>query len=194
MDLHALSKGRLMLVTRGFAALVAGLVASNNPGLSADSIVLLLGLLTVVEGAALVRQGFPPEYDGTPVDRQPQLAVLGGVALAVGVLCVVGPGLSASTMLWVLATWFLARAVAEGLTTPARKPVKPQLLLGLATVADLALVTVIAIYNHAGSDPVGLVLFSGLSVAMWGLLHLGLAIYSPRLRVDELAVSLLTPR
>ena len=191
MELHALSKSRLMLVVRGGAAFVCGFVASNNPGLTVDSLVLLLGMMTVVEGAAMVRQGLPPEYDERPAERHPQLALLGGVAVAVGALCVLAPGQSARPLLWVLATWFAVRAAAEALTTPSRKPATPRALLGLATVVDVALVVLIAVYNHPGSDPVALVLFSGALVVIWGVLHIGLAIYSPRLRVDELAVSLL---
>ncbi len=192
MDLHALSLGRAMLLVRGIAAFTAGVWASNNPGMTVDGVIVLLGLWTLVEGAALVRQAYPPTSTDRRAESHPALMALGSLGVAVGALTILAPGLSNAIQLWVLASWFVVRAVAEGLATAATKPGKARVFLGLAILVDLGLAAVIL--THTSGTGNSIVLFGGALISLWGLLHLGLAVYAGKTIRQDVAVSLLAPR
>ncbi len=74
-----------------------------------------MGVWALADGAALVRQAYPPTGTTRRAEAQPGLMVLGGLGVLVGAICVLAPGLSSDALLWVLAAWFAVRAVAEGM-------------------------------------------------------------------------------
>ncbi len=92
MDLHALGQGRSALVTRGVIAFLFGVVASNMPeGVSADTLLTLLGVWALAEGAATIRQGYPRVAKTGRPEAQPAVVAVGGLAVVVGVLAGAGP-------------------------------------------------------------------------------------------------------
>ena len=192
MDLHAQSLGRAMLVVRGAMAFMAGVVASNNPSMTADSLVLLMGVWTVVDGAALVRQAYPSTGTTQRAEAQPGLMVLGGVGVLVGAICVVAPGLSANALVWLLAAWFAVRAVAESMGVFALASSRARTFLGLSVLVDVALV--VAFVMGSSGSTTNLVLFGGALASAWGALHLGLATTAGKKVTQEAGDRLLAPR
>lgn len=179
MDLHAftlpLSLGRPMLVTRGVIAFVVGVALSNQPGMSTSKLLLILGVWAVCEGAATVRQGHLPVGIPPRVEVQPMVVMLGGIAVAVGALVVVGLVLdvSAAALTWLLAAWLAVRAVVELLGAVSATS-RARLAMGAATIVDLALVAVMV--THTSGSLYDLALFGGALLALWGLLHIALGI------------------
>ena len=192
MDLHALSLGRAMLVVRGIIGFLTGVVASNNPGSTSDRVILLLGVWTLLEGAALVRQAYPPSGTARRSEAQPALVALGALGVLVGVVTVLAPGLSTTTLIWLVAVWFAARAVAEGIATMTASPSRARLFLGLATLVDLGLVVVLVTNTTGGGS--ALVLFSGALVSVWGGLQLALGVKAGNKTPEAVAGRLLAPR
>jgi len=192
VDLHALSLGRAMLVVRGLIGFLTGVVASNNPGSTADRVILLLGVWTLLEGAALVRQAYPPSGTSRRAELQPALVALGGLGVLVGAVTVLAPGLSTSTLIWLVAVWFAARAVAEGIATATAPQSRSRLFLGLATLVDLGLVVVLVTNTSGGGS--ALVLFSGALASVWGGLHLALGVKAGNKTPEAVAGRLLAPR
>ena len=173
MDLHALSLGRSMMLARGGIAFVVGVVTSNQPGISATSLAVIWGVWALLDGAATLRQGYPPTGTSHRVEARPVMLLMGGVALAAGVLVVVVPGLSVGTMTWLLAGWFAVRAVFEGLGAYAARS-KARVLLGTAALVDLGLVAVFL--THTSGSVVDLALFGGGLALVWGLVYLSLGL------------------
>ena len=140
MDLHALSLGRSMMLTRGGIAFLVGVITSNQEGISATSLAVIWGLWALLDGAATVRQAYPPSGTSRRAEARPVMLVMGGIAIAVGVLVVVVPGISVATATWLLAGWFAVRAVFEALGAFAARS-KARLLLGAAALVDVGLVS-----------------------------------------------------
>jgi hypothetical protein len=165
---RALTLGRAMLVTRGAIAFVVGVVTSNQPGISASTLVLILGVWALLEGATTIRQGYLRW--GTPprVDVQPIVVVLGGVALAAAAIVVVVPGLSTTTLTWVLAAWLAVRAGFE-LLGAYTATAKARLAMGAAVLVDIGLVAILV--THATGSVTNLALFGGALASMWGCLY-----------------------
>lgn len=173
MDLHALSLGRSMMLIRGGIAFLVGVITSNQEGISATSLVVIWGLWALADGAATLRQAYPPTGTSHRPKAQSVMLLMAGIALAVGVLVVVVPGLSVGSLTWLLAGWFAVRAVFEGLGSYAARG-KARVLLGAAALVDLGLVAVFV--THTSGSVVDLALFGGGLALIWGLLYLALGL------------------
>ncbi len=114
MDPHALSQGRTMLLVRGGIAFLIGVVISNQPGASADSLMNLFGFWALLEGAATIRQAYARVDQSDKIAARPVLLVLGGVAVVAGIVAILGLGLSSTALTWVLAAWILVRVGVRG--------------------------------------------------------------------------------
>ena len=173
MDLHALSLGRSMMLTRGGIAFLIGVITSNQEGISATSLAVIWGLWALLDGAATVRQGYPPSGTSRRAEARPVMLVMGGIAIAVGVLVVVVPGLSVATATWLLAGWFAVRALFEALGAVAARS-KARLLLGAAALVDVGLVWLFV--THTSGSVVDLALFGGGLAMIWSLIYMSLAL------------------
>ena len=173
MDLHALTLGRSMILIRGGIAFLVGVITSNQEGISASSLVVIWGLWALADGAATVRQGYPPTGTSRRAEARPVMLLMGGIALAVAVLVVVVPGLSVGALTWLLAGWFGVRAVFEGLGAYAARS-KARVLLGAAALVDLGLVALFV--THTSGSVVDLALYGGGLAMIWSLLYLGLGL------------------
>ena len=182
MDLHALSLGRSMMLVRGGIAFLVGVIASNQQGISATSLAVIWGLWALAEGAATIRQGYPPSGTSRRAEARPVMLVMGGVAVG-------------------------GRAAGRGGTRPVgrrrdvaagrmvRRPrrssrpwVRPPrarrraLLLGAAALVDIGLVAVFV--THTSGSVVDLALFGGGLALIWGLSTWPRAGHGPGARLD----------
>jgi uncharacterized membrane protein HdeD (DUF308 family) len=181
-----------MLVVRGCIAFLAGVLVSNNSGMQADTLFLFLGVWTLADGAALVRQAYPSTGTIQRAEAQPGLMVLGGLGVLVGAITVVAPGVSTSALIWLLAMWFAVRAVAEGMNVATSERSKARIFMGMSALVDVGLVVVFA--THTGNDIVNLALFGGAVAALWGGLQLGVGVAAAKDTREHVASRLLAPR
>jgi uncharacterized membrane protein HdeD (DUF308 family) len=159
-----------MLVVRGTVAFLVGLVISNNSGLSAGTVLTLLGIWTLLDGVALVWQAYQPTHPGRPAEMHPSLRVVGAVGIVVGALIAVAPGLSNSLMIWLLAAWFTFRAVVQVAAVFSAVPGRAAAFLVLAAVADLGLVAMLLTHRTGSIESIAL--FGGGIAFGWGVLQM----------------------
>jgi uncharacterized membrane protein HdeD (DUF308 family) len=170
MDPHALSQGRTMLLVRGGIAFLIGVVISNQPGASADALMNLFGLWALLEGAATIRQAYARVDQSDKIAARPVLLLLGGVAVAAGVLTILGLGLSTNALTWVLAVWIIVRVGFEVWCAYAAPLTRIRVLFALAAIVDLVLV--VFLVTHTTGSVSDLALVGGGIVALWGVITL----------------------
>lgn len=155
---HALAKNWWMLLLRGIAAIIFGVLALTWPGMTLVTLILFYGAYVLVDGvlaivAAITGGALMPRW---------WLAIVGLLGIAAGVLTFLMPGLTAIVLLYFIAGWAVATGVLQIIgAIKLRKEIDNEWLLilggilsvlfGAAMMAApgagaLALITVIGIY------------------------------------------------
>jgi uncharacterized membrane protein HdeD (DUF308 family) len=168
-----------MMLARGGVALLVSAVASNQPEISATSLVFVFGLWALAEGVATLRQASPPSGTSIQAVAQPLMLAMGSIAVLVGLLCVMVPGLASGTVTWMLAVWFAVRAAFEAFGAFAGRG-KARVLLGAAAMVDLGLVALFV--THTSGSVVNLALFGGALTLVWGLVYLALGLTTSKVK------------
>src|SRR5262247_4218790 len=99
--LHALAKNWWLLLLRGIAAIVFGILAFIWPGLTLVTLVLFYGAFALVDGILAIAAAIS---GGSPVPRW-WLAVVGVAGLIAGVFTFLWPGKTALVLLIFIASW-----------------------------------------------------------------------------------------
>ncbi|MCO5400245.1 HdeD family acid-resistance protein [Ralstonia soli] len=108
--LHTLSKLWWVLALRGLCALAIGVGAFVAPAVTLAVLVLVFGAYALVEGCLLLMTSFASQ---TPKrDRWPVL-LQGLLGVAVGVLTLFNPAVTALGLLLYIAAWLLAQGVLQ---------------------------------------------------------------------------------
>jgi uncharacterized membrane protein HdeD (DUF308 family) len=171
VDADVLARNWWLLLLRGFAGVLFGVLTFIAPGISLAALVLLFGAYALVDGvfslfAAIRRRSQDPWW----------LLVLRGITgIAAGVLTLLWPGITALALLYVVAAWAL---VGGGLEIAAairlRKVIRNEWLLVLGGLASLALGTLLVLFPGPGA--LALVLWIGAYAIVSGALMIALAI------------------
>jgi uncharacterized membrane protein HdeD (DUF308 family) len=106
---HALAQNWWLLLLRGIAAIVFGLLAFVWPGLTLVTLVLFYGAFALIDGVLAV---IAAVKGGTPAPRW-WLALVGVAGIAAGVLTFLWPGVTALVLLFFIAGWAIAVGVFE---------------------------------------------------------------------------------
>jgi len=93
-----------MIVLRGLAAVLFGLVAIFWPGISLAALVMLLGIYALIDGAITTGLALrlPPEQG-----RRSLLLVTGLSSLAIGLISVLWPQVTVALLIYLLAAWLV---------------------------------------------------------------------------------------
>jgi uncharacterized membrane protein HdeD (DUF308 family) len=155
---HALAKNWWMLLLRGIAAIIFGVLALAWPGMTLLTLILFYGAYALVDGviaigAAITGGALMPRW---------WLAFVGLLGIAAGLLTFLMPGLTAIVLLYFIAGWAIATGIFQIIgAIQLRKEIDNEWLLilggiisvlfGVAMMAApgagaLALITVIGIY------------------------------------------------
>lgn len=156
---HALAKNWWLLLLRGIAAIIFGVLAFVWPGLTLLTLVLFYGAFALVDGVLAV---IAAVNGGVPAPRW-WLAIVGISGIAAGLLTFLMPGITALILLLFIAGWAIATGVLQIIgAIKLRKEIENEwflVLSGLVSVlfgvgmmlapgaGALALVWVIAIYS-----------------------------------------------
>src|SRR4029079_10361847 len=106
---HALAKNWWLLLLRGIAAIIFGLLAFAWPGLTLVTLILFYGAFALVDGALAVVAAIT---GGVPGSRW-CLAVVGLLGIAAGLVTFMMPGLTAVLLLLFIAGWAIATGVFQ---------------------------------------------------------------------------------
>ena len=106
---HALAKNWWLLLLRGIAAIIFGLLAFAWPGLTLVTLILLYGAYALVDGVLAIIAAIT---GGVPGSRW-WLAIVGLLGIAAGLVTFLTPGLTALVLLFFIAGWAIVTGVFE---------------------------------------------------------------------------------
>ena len=183
MELAVLTRNWGAIATRGVAAILFGLLSFALPGLTLAALVLLFGAYALVDGIFNVVAAVRGR--GTV---QPWWALLleGIVSIAAGVVTFVLPGLTALTLVYVIAAWAVVTGVLEIVAAVRlRNQITGEWRLVLGGV--LSIVFGVFIMLAPGAGALALVLWIGAYALVFGALLLALAVRLRRARLVQRA-------
>jgi len=106
---HALAKNWWLLLLRGIAAIIFGVLAFAWPGVTLLTLILFYGAFALVDGVLAIIAAIT---GGAPGPRW-WLAIVGLLGIAAGLLTFLMPGLSALVLLFFIAGWAIATGVFQ---------------------------------------------------------------------------------
>ncbi len=142
-----LSKHWWLLLVRGLAAIVFGLLAWTLPAMTLWAVVLLFGAYAMVDGVTAIANSF----SGAGRQHRWSLLLMGLVGVGAGVVAFGWPSITALALLWVIAFWAVLTGILEitaAFGLPA--PTGDRWLLGLAGVVSTAFGVLLVTQPGAG--------------------------------------------
>jgi len=106
---HALAKNWWMLLLRGVAAIIFGVLAFAWPGMTILTLIIFYGAFALIDGVLAVVAAIT---GGAPAPRW-WLAIVGLLGIATGLLVFMMPGLTALVLLYFIAGWAIATGVFQ---------------------------------------------------------------------------------
>ena len=107
--LHALARYWWLVLLRGIAAIIFGILAFIWPGITLFTLVLFWGAFVLVDGVISLASAF---MGGNMAPRW-WLALIGVLGIAVGALTFLSPGVTALVLLIFIATWAIILGVFQ---------------------------------------------------------------------------------
>lgn len=107
--LHALAKNWWLILLRGLAAIIFGAISFVMPGIGLATLILLYGAYAFADGIFALIAAF----SGEAKDKRWWLALIGVLGLAVGILTLMMPGVTALVLLYYIAFWSIAIGVMQ---------------------------------------------------------------------------------
>ena len=150
-----------VVLLRGILAILFGVLAYAWPGLTILILVTIWGAYAFVDGVFGVVAGIRGKWTS--------LVVLGLLGIAVGVVAFLWPGLTAVTLLWILAFWAIAAGVMQiAAAIRLRQEVEGEWLWVLSGILTVGLGVLFFLYPGAGILSVTW-LVAALAI-VWGIL------------------------
>jgi uncharacterized membrane protein HdeD (DUF308 family) len=150
-----------VLLLRGLLAILFGILAFAWPGLTVVILVTIWGIYALIDGIFGVVAGIRGKWTS--------LVVLGLLGIAAGVVALLWPGLTAITLLWVLAIWIIvAGAMQISAAIRLRKEVQGEWLWIVSGVLMVGLGLLFFLRPGAGILSVTWLL--GSLAIVWGIL------------------------
>jgi uncharacterized membrane protein HdeD (DUF308 family) len=174
IDIDALSRNWWVFLLRGLAGILFGIITFVAPGISLAALVLVFGAYALADGVLAIVAAVRRRGEG----RWGMLLLEGLVGIAVAVVTLLWPGITAITLLYLIAAWATVTGVLELVAAVRlRKEIKGEWLLALGGVASIAFGVLVALFP--GSGALALVLWIGAYALVFGVL---LVVLSFRLR------------
>ncbi len=169
MDVTLLqTMGRMwwLVLLRGLAAIVFGILAWANPGLTLITLVLFWGAYALVDGVAALIGGWQTKDSGKPMW---QVVLVGIVGIAAGIFTFVQPGVTAVALLILIAAWAIVNGVFEiAAAIRLRKEIENEWLLILSGV--LSVVFGIFMIANPGAGAMAVLWLIGVFAIAYGAL------------------------
>ena len=170
--LNLVARDWWVFAVRGIAAIVFGILAFVQPGITLTVLVYLFGAYVLVDGTslliALVR--------GDPLARRHGWAVgiMGVLGIVAGVATFLAPGLSALSLLYLVAIWAIAMGTFQVIAAiQLRREIDNEFWMALGGVATI--VFGVLLVASPGAGMLSLVWLVGIWSVVFGISSLGLA-------------------
>lgn len=156
---------------RGLAGVLFGLAAFFWPGLTLAILVSLFGAYALVDGVFAIVTGI---VAASKHERWGAILLEGIVGIAVGLVTFFRPGITALTLLYLIAAWAIITGVFEiAAAIRLRKEIEGEWLLGLSGIASVIMGALLVIMPGAGA--LALLWLIGSYAIVFGLLLIALA-------------------
>ena len=173
--LHALARNWWIVLLRGIAAIVFGVLAFAWPGLTLLTLVLLYGAYALVDGIIALAAAFTGRAMPLPTWW---LIVVGLLGIAAGLVTFLWPGITAIVLVLFIGAWAVAHGIFEIIgAIQLRHEIDNEWLLILA--GALSVIFGIAVLAMPGAGALGLIWAIGAYSIVFGGLLVG---FSLRLR------------
>lgn len=131
-------------IVQGLLAVIFGLIILLFPGLGLATLILLFGAWMLADGAADLLRAWR-----TRGQRHWWLSLLEGLAgVIVGIIAILLPGITAITLVLLVAAWAIATGVLEiYLAIRLREQISGELWMGLAGLASILLGVILVIFG-----------------------------------------------
>ena len=155
-----------VVLLRGLAAILFGIVAYARPGVTIAVLVLLWGAYALVDGIFEVIAGVRAKYGS--------LVFLGLLGIAAGVITFFWPGVTAITLLYIIAFWAIVAGVMQiAAAVRLRKEVEGEWLWILSGICMIILGGLL--FAHPGAGALSVMWLIGSFAIAWGVLLVILA-------------------
>jgi len=160
-----------ILALRGIIAIIFGILAFVLPGMTLLTLVFLFGIYALINGIlALAHALSAPK--GYP--RFGAMIFTGLISIAAGVLAFIWPGLTALSLVLLIAAWAIVSGIFEIATAiRLRRVIQHEWLLALGGVLSIVLGVVISLQPDAGA--LALLWWIGGFAIVFGVLLVALA-------------------
>jgi uncharacterized membrane protein HdeD (DUF308 family) len=167
---HALAKNWWLLLLRGIAAIIFGVLAFAWPGVTLLTLILFYGAFALVDGVLAIIAAIT---GGAPGPRW-WLVIVGLLGIAAGLLTFLMPGLSALVLLFFIAGWAIATGVFQIIgAIQLRKEIDNEWLLILGGI--ISVLFGIGVMLAPGAGALALIWVIGTYAVIIGVLLVALA-------------------
>jgi uncharacterized membrane protein HdeD (DUF308 family) len=169
--LETLKRGWWLLVLRGALAIAFGILAFVKPNITLGALVIVFGAYALVNGLVVLGLALRAPK-GTP--GKGWLVFLGLISAAAGVLTFFYPGVTALSLLVVIAWWAILSGVFEiAAAVKLRKELSNEWLLILSGILSVAFGVLVIAMPSAGA--LSIIWLIGLYAILFGIMLLTLA-------------------
>ena len=147
--LQTLGRNWWLVLLRGIAAIVFGLLAWAWPGVTLVTLVLFWGAYALVDGVAALIGGWKTKDGGKPMWT---VVLVGLVGIAAGIFTFLQPGVTAIALLILIAVWAIVQGVLEiSAAIRLRKEIQNEWLLILCGLLSVAFGVLMILNPGAGA-------------------------------------------
>ena len=170
--LHALAKSWWVLLLRGIAAIIFGVLAFAWPGLTLVTLVLLYGAFALVDGVLSLVAAVT---GGAKAISTWWLIVVGLLGIAAGVVTFLWPGITAVLLVMFIGAWALVHGIFEIIgAIQLRKEIDNERWLILA--GALSVVFGLFVLMAPGAGALALIWVIGAYSIVFGIMLVGLSL------------------
>jgi len=170
--LHTLGRVWWLVLLRGLAAIVFGVLAWAWPGATLITLVLFWGAYALVDGVAALWAGWQAKDRGKPMW---QVVLIGVLGVAAGIFTFFSPGITAIALLTLIAVWAIVTGVFQiAAAIRLRKEISNEWLMILSGVLSVVFGVLMIINPGAGAMAVLWVI--GVFAIAYGVMLVGLAL------------------
>jgi uncharacterized membrane protein HdeD (DUF308 family) len=167
---HELAKNWWLVLLRGIAAIIFGVLAFAWPGLTLLTLILFYGAYALVDGVLAIIAAIA---GGAPAPRW-WLAIVGVLGILAGILTFLWPGITGLVLLFFIAGWAIAIGVFQIIgAIRLRKEIDNEWLLILSGV--ISVLFGIGVLLVPGAGALAIVWVIGLYAIVAGVLYIALA-------------------
>ena len=137
-----------VLALRGLVAILFGLAALFWPGLILAVLIVFFGAYALIDGVLAVIAAFRSSGQGM---RRSLLLIEGAIGILFGILALFWPGLTALTLLYIVAFWVIVSGIARiAMAIMLRREIENEWSMGLSGVLSVILGIILLLLPGVG--------------------------------------------